>query len=141
MYTEEGRQLLRKLRKELLPSKNSLEFYFQGIYDGIVKRNPDGSIKPSEETLQESDKWILESLPTMIYWAFGPWDGTINFDFYNDYIDKLKDHNVFRLHVLGMFLRKLNEYTDKVEEKTEKFRKSVSQIQVLFRKKRDAVKP
>ena len=141
MYTEEGRLFLRKLRKELLPSKNSLELYFQGIYDGIVKRNPDGSIKPSEEILQKSDEWILESLPTMIYWAFGPWDGTINFDFYNKYISELKDHNVYRLHVLGMFLRKLNEYTEKLEEKTEKFIKSVSQIQVLFRKKRDAVKP
>jgi hypothetical protein len=140
MYTEEGRRFLKELRLKELPSKNSLEFYFKGIFDGVVKKNSDGSIKPSEETLQESDKWILDSLPTMIYWAFGPWGGTINYDFYNNYIDKLKDHNFYRLHVLSTFLKKLNEYIKKSEEKTEKFRKSVSQIQVLFRKKRDAVK-
>lgn len=139
MYTEKGRLFLKELRLKELPSKNSLEFFFKGIFDGIVKTNSDGSIKPSEETLQESDKWILDSLPTMIYWAFGPWDGTINFDFYNNYISKLKDHKVYRLHVLGTFLRKLNEYTEKVEEKTEKFRKTVSKIQVMFRKKRACV--
>lgn len=141
MYTEKGRLLLKDLRLKELPSKNSLELYFKGIYDGIVKTNSDGSIKPSEKSLQESEKWILDQLATLIYWAFSPWEGTINFDFYNNYIDKLKDHEVYRLKILSTFLKKLNEHTKKAEEKTEKFRKSVSQIQILFRKKRDAVKP
>lgn len=141
MYTEKGRLFLRERRLEQLPSSENLELLFKGIYEGIVKKNSDGSIKPSGETFQESDKWILDSLPTMIYWAFGPWDGTINFDFYNNYISELKDHKVYRLHVLGTFLKKLNEYTKKTEEKTEKFRKTVSKIQVMFRKKRACVKP
>ena len=141
MYTEKGRLFLKDLRLENLPSKNSLELYFKGIYDGIVKTNSDGSIKPSEKSLQESEKWILDQLPTLIYWAFGPWGGTINYDFYNNYIDKLKDHEVYRLKILSTFLEKLNEHRKKAEEKTEKFRKSVSQIQILFRRKRDAVKP
>lgn len=139
MYTEEGRRFLRNLRLKVLPSSEQLEFYFQEIYDGIVKTNSDGSIKPSEETFQNGEGWILDQLPTLIYWAFSPWDGTINFDFYNNYISELKDHKVYRLHVLRTFLKKLNEYIKKAEEKTEKFRKTVSKIQVMFRKKRACV--
>jgi hypothetical protein len=138
MYTEKGRRFMRERRLKELPNRKCLEFYFQGIVDGIVKRDPDCSIVPSEEEFQGSELF-LDSLPTLISWAFAPWDGTINFDFYNNYISELKDHKVYRLHVLGTFLRKLNEYTEKVEEKTEKFRKSVSQIQVMFRKKRACV--
>ena len=139
MYTEEGRQFLKQLRLEQLPSGKNLEFYFQGLFNGIVKRNPDGSIKPSVETLQKGEEWILEQLPTLIYWAFGPWGGTINYDYYNNFITKLKDHEVYRLHVLSTFLKKLKEYSKKAEEKTEKFRKTISKIQVMFRKKRACV--
>lgn len=139
MCTEEGRRLLRELRLKELPSGKNLEFYFQGLFNGIVKRNPDGSIKPSGETLQKREEWFLDQLPTLIYWAFDPWGGTINYDYYNNFITKLKDHEVYRLHVLSTFLKKLNEYSKKAEEKTEKFRKTISKIQVMFRKKRACI--
>lgn len=138
MYTEEGRQLLKKLQLEQLPSGKNLEFYFQGLFNGIVKRNPDGSIKPSGEEKKPTG-WILDALPTAIYWAFSPWGGTINYDFYNNYIEKLKEHDVYRFDVLSTFLEKLKEYTKKAEKKTEKFKKTVSKIQVMFRKKRACV--
>ena len=137
MYTEEGRELLKKLLKGQLPNKNLLEFYFQGIYDGTVKTNPDGSIKPSGG--EKPPEWILNALPTAIYWAFSPWGGTINYDFYNKYIKKLEEHEVYRFDVLSTFLKKLKEFTKEAEKKTEKFRKTVSKIQAMFRKKRACV--
>ena len=139
MSTDEGRQLLQQKRLELLPNGKFWEDYFLGIYDATVKKKSDGSIIPSSETLQERDKWFLDQLTAGLSLVLSRCVETINFGYYDNFITKLKNHEVYKLNVLLTFLKKLNEESEKANKKTEKFRKTISKIQVMFRKKRACV--